>query len=74
MKCEICDKYYYYRNNIEGDCPYCNRDSYVTIQHDINYMYRTFGYSSIKSINQRLNRLWNRQYLIRPNYLRFSTN
>lgn len=71
MKCDICEREYYYRKNIEGECPYCNRDTYNKIQHDINFLYRIYGYRSTLSTYPRMNRLWKRQYLSKTN-LRYS--
>ena len=45
------------------DCPNCTQDSLQNIQDDINYLYKKFGYKSVYTVYERLDRLWEKQFL-----------
>ena len=66
--CKICDCMFVTRRDIPTelepwDCPNCTRDSLRSIQRDIDFLYKTFNYKATYSVLERLDRLWNRQYL-----------
>lgn len=54
------------------DCPNCTQDSLQNIQDDINYLYKKFGYKAVYTVNERIDRLWEKQFLY-PNPPKNST-